>query len=122
MKAYKPKKTLRTYSKTISRLEADRILNSRKWRKKSKSFLFDNPLCENPSGSTDCKRAASQVHHKIDRIDRPDLAFVDSNLMSLCRRCHSRITKERQDKGRNEDLDKFLGELIDTPEPQEPTA
>ena len=62
-----------------------------RWRKLRLRYLVDNPLC------IECKRsgrteAAVDVHHKIRRMDAPELAYDVSNLESLCRSCHSKET------------------------------
>ena len=32
-----------------------------------------------------------EVHHIIPIEERPDLAFVEDNLMSVCRECHEEM-------------------------------
>lgn len=66
---------------------ADRQFYSRpRWRRLRAMKLRSNPICER------CPAAANEVHHRIERKKRPDLAFVLSNLESLCKPCHSRET------------------------------
>jgi len=63
-------------------------------------FLADHPLCH------DCSEQgritpANEVHHIIDRQERPDLAYDAANLMALCKSCHSsRTTRERLAKSK----------------------
>lgn len=68
----------------------------KRWKKKRKAILKrDNYLCQ------ECKkygrrREAQTVHH-IKPVELfPELAFVDSNLTSLCGACHN---KQHPEKG-----------------------
>jgi 5-methylcytosine-specific restriction protein A len=61
------------------------------WRRVRSLKLINNPLCE------DCEeqgrvRVAQEVHHIRTIAARPDLRLSMSNLMSLCKPCHSRRT------------------------------
>jgi 5-methylcytosine-specific restriction endonuclease McrA len=82
------------YERGISR-RADRdFYKSPPWRGTRACKLRLNPCCE------DCERrglvvVATQVHHKIDRKERPDLALDLDNLESLCAACHG--AKRRRD-------------------------
>jgi 5-methylcytosine-specific restriction protein A len=75
--------------------QAQHIRSSARWRKVRALKLARDPLCE------DCKergvlKAATQVHHLEGLAQRPDLAFVMTNLASLCSTCHAkREAKER---------------------------
>lgn len=75
---------------------AQRIRSSASWRKVRALKLARDPLCE------DCKergalKAATQVHHLEGLAQRPELAFVMTNLASLCSTCHAkREAKERR--------------------------
>ena len=43
----------------------------------------------------DCKpvlKRTEEIHHKIRVSVRPDLKYTPSNLMGLCKRCHSKRT------------------------------
>lgn len=69
------------------------------WKRCRALKLARDPLCEK------CLRLglarpepASQVHHKIDRVDRPDLAYDLDNLESLCQTHHSSETMRRNHK------------------------
>ncbi len=61
-----------------------------RWQKRRKFYLQAHPLC------VECEKegrttAATEVHHIIPRSGRgPD---EESNLMSLCKSHHSRITR-----------------------------
>lgn len=62
---------------------------SRKWKRKRQQILRrDGYMCQI------CKRygrmrEATEVHHIQHLEDRPDLAFNNDNLISLCRSCHN---------------------------------
>ena len=53
--------------------------------------LWEEPLCRVclAKGLT---VAATDVHHIIDVVDRPDLAMTRSNLVGWCHSCHSSTT------------------------------
>jgi 5-methylcytosine-specific restriction protein A len=77
------------YERMPSRREDKAFYKSPAWRKLRAMQLAAHPLC------ADCVaggrlRAASEVHHKIGRKLRPDLALDLDNLMSLCKSCHSK--------------------------------
>lgn len=68
----------------------------RHWREIRKAFLVRNPLCEM------CKRqgkytAAQEVHHIKALADGGDNRM--SNLMALCKSCHSKITYAENNRG-----------------------
>jgi len=78
---------------------AFRIRSTPQWRKVRKVKLSMQPLCEDPHG--DHRRfgvtvSAEQVHHIQPAGDRPDLAFVMSNLMSVCVRCHAKLSGQER--------------------------
>lgn len=77
--------------------ELDRFLNRAAWRKCREWYRRRNPLCER------CRAAgrfvpSAVVHHKIDRRERPDLAYDESNLEALCEPCHNAESARRQDR------------------------
>lgn len=57
------------------------------WRRVRAAHLATHPACEH-CGS----RERLEVHHRIAVRMRPDLRLVDANLLTVCLRCHSRIT------------------------------
>ena len=84
--------------------EAKHIYNSARWKEKRMQILIrDHFECQ------DCRarlenavshdiqlkgwerkiHRATQVHHIIELKERPDLAFDDDNLVSLCGMCHN---------------------------------
>lgn len=73
----------------------ENFYNSKRWKNKRLAILKrDRYLC------TNCKRygkhtEATVVHH-IKHVDKyPQLAFVDSNLQSLCSACHNKAHPEK---------------------------
>lgn len=68
---------------------------SAKWEMKRKSILRrDGYLCRN------CRRygrmrEATTVHHIKHLDEHPELALVDSNLISLCSDCHNKAHPEK---------------------------
>jgi 5-methylcytosine-specific restriction protein A len=60
----------------------------RRWEKLRIQMLRRSPMC------SDCQRnPANEVHHIQKAKDRPDLMYTESNLMTLCRSCHSKRTR-----------------------------
>ena len=66
-----------------ARIERAAFYSSRAWRKVSRRFLAENPLCHW------CGRLSEMSDHIVPRLDRPDLAFDRDNLRACCRRCHA---------------------------------
>ena len=73
----------------------------KRWRQKRKQILRrDKYLC------TNCKKygrlkTAVVVHHILHLEDRPDLAYDDKNLTSLCIECHNKAHPEKGHKRSN---------------------
>lgn len=57
------------------------------WRAARAAHLAAHPVCEH-CGSRD----RLEVHHRIAVRQRPDLRLEPSNLVTVCLRCHSRLT------------------------------
>ena len=71
----------------------------RAWRAVRARKLAHDPLCEmcEANGLT---QEAEQVHHIKPFNGRSDpLRLQRTNLMSVCRRCHERLTTEASNKG-----------------------
>ena len=73
--------------------------NSAKWRRKRAAILRrDNYQCR------ECRKyfiikPAETVHH-IKHVDEfPELAYVDSNLESVCMDCHNKLHPEKGQHG-----------------------
>lgn len=64
--------------------------NSGTWKRLRLMRLAAYPLC------AECGRAATDVHHVVDIVDDPSLAYEPSNLESLCHCCHSKKTRANQ--------------------------
>ena len=90
-KGYRPPR----HSDTTRRLSdrhrnRDAFLQSAPWRRLRAVYLACHPVCEA------CKRqVATDVHHKIDRSERPNLALDESNLEARCHACHAVTTAHR---------------------------
>lgn len=71
---------------------------STKWKRKRLSILRrDKYLC------IEClkygrRKEATTVHHIAHVEESPELAYVDSNLVSLCRACHNKAHPEKGSK------------------------
>ena len=69
--------------------------NSKRWKKKRATILKrDGYLCK------ECKRygkmrEAVTVHHIKHTDTNPELAYIDSNLESLCQACHNKKHPEK---------------------------
>ena len=62
------------------------------WKKKREQILKrDNYECQRCKENGEFSNRKLQVHHKQELRDRPDLALKNSNLITLCGRCHSEI-------------------------------
>ena len=72
-----------------------RFYKSREWKRKRKDIIRrDDNECQK------CKREggagrAETVHHMKHLKDFPELALVDSNLISLCYQCHNEEHPEK---------------------------
>lgn len=75
-----------------AKVERDEFYTRRPWRMLRDSFLKANPLCADCE-ARDVATPATVVHHKQERLQRPDLALDWDNLESLCSPCHTRLHK-----------------------------
>ena len=77
--------------------EASDLRNSSFWKKVRLTFISRNPVCANPHGShSEYPPPAREVHHIRSLQQAPELAFVHSNLMALCSRCHAVFSAEER--------------------------
>lgn len=93
-KFFKPFDCKRMYATTPERLEDIKFYKSKRWRDKRAHILRLEPLCR------DCSKEglvtpAQHVHHIIERKERPDLAFEDSNLEPTCIQHHNAKRKAK---------------------------
>lgn len=72
---------------------------STRWRKLRAMVLADEPMCADPFGlhaKFGDVVPATEVHHLEPRSKRPDLELVRANLESLCKSCHSKISRKER--------------------------
>lgn len=68
------------------------IYKEPKWKEKSLEILENNKwMCEG------CGEEASEVHHKKNFYNNPQIALKDDNLVALCHKCHEIISKTRKE-------------------------
>lgn len=73
---------------------AGKIRRHRKWREFREWYLTKYPLCSDPFGEHKRDQRiepAKTPHHIIGLIERPDLAYDESNLKAVCEHCHALI-------------------------------
>lgn len=83
-----------------SREVKQKFYTSKEWRDLREYKLSLDPFC------FDCKNngyfvGAVHVHHKIDINEDPSKRLDIKNLISLCKKCHSRITMSKMLKINN---------------------
>ena len=87
-KKYKPRTS-------INANERKKIYNSKAWKNLRHSKLIRNPICEVCLMQHRINDEPIDVHHLIsfmsttDEVKRCQLAYDYSNLISVCRNCHS---------------------------------
>lgn len=68
---------------------------SKEWKDKRLGILErDNWECQMCKANGRYSRA-NTVHHIVELRDKPSLALVDSNLISLCGKCHNKIHPDK---------------------------
>jgi 5-methylcytosine-specific restriction protein A len=88
----------RSYERQEDRREAIRWYQTEPWPSTRRAKLQQDPLCE-PCLAQGRTTAAQQVHHRIDRRVRPDLAYDLGNLESVCIKCHNAKRAARTPQG-----------------------
>ncbi len=87
--------------------EADKFYNSRTWRKKRNQILErDNNECQRCKANGSVGKGEA-VHHEVHLKDNPLLALIDSNLITLCNKCHNEVHPE---KLHNNVIEKFIND------------
>jgi 5-methylcytosine-specific restriction enzyme A len=76
------------YEQSTARRADKAFYASASWIRLRRLKLAENPLCQ-PCQSNGQVVAAEQVHHILDRKDRPDLSLDYENLQSVCVPCHN---------------------------------
>ncbi len=79
-------------------MDKDEFYSSGKWKAKQKKILrrdgYQCQICKRYGRLTE----AELVHHIIEYEDDPSLGLVDSNLVSLCRKCHNKVHGDKGTK------------------------
>lgn len=97
----------RAFDMSIYRRKYTRLMSCERWRQLRASILREHPLCE------ECEKhgrfsTAEVVHHIIplESISDPSrleaMCYEPSNLMALCRKCHTEIHKAMGKNSRKE--------------------
>jgi 5-methylcytosine-specific restriction endonuclease McrA len=81
--------------KSPQKAEADAFYGSHRWKELRARFLRKNPLCARCQGEGRVS-AATLVHHMLERLKHPELAFEWNNLEGLCAACHNRHHKAKR--------------------------
>jgi len=93
--------------------ESDPFYHSAEWKRLRKAALQrDHGMCRNcmdrmQAGFGGAPNRATMVHHVIPRSERPDLALVLENLVSLCDSCHNAEHPEKRSKKKRKTLEKI---------------
>lgn len=74
--------------RTEAKAERDRFYAGTRWVKLRHRYLSIHPLCERCQAEGRIVPAVD-VHHKVERLERPELAYSWSNLEALCKPCHT---------------------------------
>lgn len=77
----------------------EEFYTSKRWRRKREIILKrDNYTCQWCKRYDGGKTPATVVHHIKHLEDYPELAYKDSNLISLCSKCHNKAHPEKTAK------------------------
>lgn len=77
-----------------AKAEARLLRNNPRWAKLSARVLRDKPWCCDPFGhhrARNILEPARQAHHIRQLSEHPELAFVRTNLASVCYSCHGKL-------------------------------
>ena len=83
--------------------QSSKYYNSKYWVKLRSSYIVNHPLCEECL-KEDIITPAEHVHHKkeflsgIDEEERWSLLLDESNLMSVCVKCHHKLHNSKKNK------------------------
>ena len=73
------------------------VRNSSFWKRVRLTFISRNPVCANPHGwHGQFSPPAREIHHIQSIQSAPHLAYVHSNLMALCAKCHAKFSQEER--------------------------
>ena len=77
------------------------VYKSRRWAQLRARVLRQQPWCADPLGwhaAVQELRPAVQVDHIVPLRQRPELAYVRSNLQGLCHQCHAKKTHGQREQ------------------------
>jgi len=74
--------------------ERSAFYSSKRWARVRRAFLAKNPLCAHCLAAGVIK-AARIVHHVVERLSDPKLAWAWSNFEALCSPCHTAHHKRK---------------------------
>jgi 5-methylcytosine-specific restriction endonuclease McrA len=94
-RTFRPALVRTTGMRDDSKAERDAFYSSSRWMRLRKAFLSANPVCIDCLAE-DRVEPATIVHHRLERLHRPDLDLDEANLEALCSPCH---TKRHKPKG-----------------------
>lgn len=77
--------------------ERDAFYSGARWMKLRDRFRRKHPICQRCESKAQARETAV-VHHKVERLERPDLSYEWSNLVALCHECHNREHAARKGK------------------------
>ncbi len=101
---HKPQTHSKQQNSRASTTVNDHIYQSAKWRNLRARKAKESPLCENCLTYTIIK-PVEVVDHIKPLLDYPVLAFVFSNLQSLCHQCHNdKTAKETAERKKPKQL------------------
>lgn len=78
----------KTYDTVFRNKDRVKIYNSKRWKNiREVALIRDECMCI-PCKNKGISTIATEVHHKIELSERPDLAYDLDNLESICHACH----------------------------------
>ena len=97
-----------------TRAARQEFYQSAPWRTLRDYFLQISPLCEYCLDEV-LAVPATEVDHKIDIKDKPELRLDSSNLQSLCQSCHNKKSSRthlNSEKGMKPSNPKWIAEVM----------
>lgn len=91
-----PTRRRASWTPSEAQQKAHKLRSSARWQRLQKKKIHKSPLCEHPSCGAGrfMPEPGEEVHHIIPIEQAPELTFKYDNLATLCKRCHSKITRQ----------------------------